>query len=249
MMKYEKEFTNDEPVNFKGLMIYPVKMRDYFKYNICSQVLDIDKNSIPDEKVISMSYLDFLIYTISSKAEEGISISYALYEILKLCLKENEIDIYYGKNEKGKSYIKIKDVEITKKDFDELRYLILHQNVPNYNDEHINPELAKELAKKKELESKGKHSVSLEKQIMSVVIGSSLSLEEVLDLSIRKFFIVMEMIDKKLNYIMYKQASLSGMVEFSNEIEHYLTEVESNGIDNEVMDFNSFKNKIESGNA
>ena len=60
MTKYEKEFTNDEPVNFKGLMIYPVKMRDYFKYNICSQVLDIDKNSIPDEKVISMSYLDFL---------------------------------------------------------------------------------------------------------------------------------------------------------------------------------------------
>lgn len=245
--KYEQELTNDEPINFNGLLIYPVTVRDYFKFMAFSNILCIDKNSIPDPNIISMSYLDFLIYLMTQTGEESNSYSYAFYELLKMCLRKDDFNIYYGKDENKKIFLKIDDTKIFKKDFNELKDIIMHQNIPDYKEEDINPDLKKDLEEKRRLENKGKKTVSIEKQIMAIVISSSLTFEDVLNLTIRKFYIVLEMIDKKLHYEIYKTASMSGMVEFKTEIEHYLSETDTIGIEDRVIDVGTLSSKFNSG--
>ena len=123
----------------------------------------------------------------------------------------------------------------------------MHQNIPDYKEEDINPDLKKDLEEKRRLENKGKKTVSIEKQIMAIVISSSLTFEDVLNLTIRKFYIVLEMIDKKLHYEIYKTASMSGMVEFKTEIEHYLSETDTIGIEDRVIDVGTLSSKFNSG--
>lgn len=245
--RYEQEFTNDDPVDFNGLLIYPVRVRDYFKFMMYSTILNIDKNSIPDPQIISMSYLEFLIHIITSKDESSQGYAYAFYELFKLCTRKEDLDIYYGKDENGKFFIKINDIKINKQDFNLLKDIIIHQNIPNYSYEDINPELRKELEEKQRIESKGRKTVSIEKQISAIVISSSLTFEDVLNMTIRKFYIILEMIDKKLHYEIYKSASMSGMVEFKTEIEHYLSETDTSGVEDKIMDVGTLTSKFNKG--
>ena len=245
--KHQQEFTNDEPVDFKGLLIYPVKVKDYFKFMMFHSILCIDKNSISDAKIISMSYLDFLIYLMTESEESKQNCTYCFYELMKLCTRNNDIKIYTGHDENNKSIIQINDIVFNKKDFNELKDIIIYQNMPNYKDEYINPELKEELEEKERLENKNTHSVSIEKQIASIVIGSSLTFEDVLNLTLRKFYIILEMIDKKLNYQIYKTASMSGMVEFKTEIQHYLTESDVSELESEVINMDDLSSKLNKG--
>ena len=52
--RYLIEFTNDEPINFCGLVIYPILLKNYYDFCIYSNVLTIEKNSTNDPKIISM---------------------------------------------------------------------------------------------------------------------------------------------------------------------------------------------------
>ena len=71
LIPYRQAVINDEPVElFDGLVLHPVKMRDYITFNVCSSILKINKNSTNDPKVISMSYLDYIIYLMQMEERE-----------------------------------------------------------------------------------------------------------------------------------------------------------------------------------
>lgn len=248
LLQYNSEFLNDEPVElFDGIIIYPVIMHDYIKFSLSSSVLKINKNDTNDPKIISMSYLDYLIYLIREENKESNEesvrlISNLLVMLISLVLREDNPEIGYGTDEKGKNYIKINGVLLYKKEFEKMRYFILYQNIPDYSEKYINPELEKDLRKAEEIRNRGKKPCDIEKQEMAVVIGSSLTLEDVKKMTIRKFYIALEMIDKKLSYTMLKTAELSGFVTFKEEIVHYLVEKEDNEYN--VIDYDQFKNQI-----
>jgi len=75
----------DEPARYKDLLIYPItvdKNEEFIRFVDC---LLIDKNSIPDVKIISMSYLDYIIqYT-----DENNFYYQKLLELLNMCVKPN----------------------------------------------------------------------------------------------------------------------------------------------------------------
>lgn len=242
---YNQEILNDEPVElFPNLIIYPIIMKSYILFLLTSSILKIEKNKVNDPKIISMSYLDYLIYLIEGNSQDYNPdiLKSLLCMLIDLVTKTENSQISYRKI-KGKTHIIINGVELNKGEFDKLRYFILYQNIPDYKEEYINPELEKELELANEIKNRGKTPCSIEKQEMAVVIGSSLTLEDVRNLTIRKFFIALEMIDKKMNYVMQKTASLSGFVEFKEEITHYLIE-KKHTINDDVIDYQQFKNKI-----
>lgn len=244
--KHRKEITNDLPVElFKGFFVYPIKMKDYVDFSISSSVLKIEKEKEKDPKIISMSYLEYLIYLMvkEEQSNEPPIVQYLLYNIVSLLSNKKDIDIKYGKDKNSKFFISIDGYLIYKKEFDILRSFIMYQNIPSYKDEYINPELKAELEKAEEIKNRGKKMCDIEKQEMAVVIGSSLTLEEVRELTIRKFMIALELIDKKMHYIIAKTAELSGFVEFKSEIIHYLVE-DNKDVENSLIDYAQFKNKI-----
>ena len=86
--------------------------------------------------------------------------------------------------------------------------------------------------------------ISLEDQMISVLINTNLSWDIILKLSIRKFVKILERYDKELHYRIYKQASMSGFVEFKNPIVHYLYSGTEDKYSHLVTDYNEFKEKM-----
>ena len=67
---YYDELTFDDPIDYKGLLLYPVSIRKINKFLQSSSVLCIQKEYIPDKEIIKMSYLKFLMTNIDKEKEE-----------------------------------------------------------------------------------------------------------------------------------------------------------------------------------
>ena len=221
---YYEELTFDDPIDYKGLLLYPVSIRKINKFLQSSSVLRIQKEYIPDKEIIKMSYLKFLMTNIDKEKEEhGESLTFDLLALcFMICMRIEEISIRLFIDEDGKAKLILNDVEINENDFDYLRKLILYQNLPNYDDELMNPDLKNDLEQADKIKNGGEETEDFEYLIANLVIGTGMNIDDVKNLSIRKFYIIGQVMDRKLHYSIYKQASVSGFVEFKQPITHYL---------------------------
>lgn len=323
--KYDKFFTYDKPVEYKELKIYPVKMCDYLDFFNSVNCIMIEKNKIPDPKIIKMSYLDFLFHMIKND-ENGEIISFMFLRLMQLCLHIESEDIQYRYDENGKvrlllrrpnkyeSYadietfldkvfldksklrnlyekcknpidlIKNKQIELfsqlsditiescqkvfdlygkynefnadaeffeyDKTDFDEIKNIILFQNIPDYDDTYIDPKVEAALKEAEDFMHRNKSkTASLEDQMVCVLISTALSTEQIHNLTIRKFTKILQRVDHKLHYEIYKTAECSGMVTFKDGVEHWLSEIKRNKYSDVIVnsdDYENLKNKIQS---
>ena len=121
LLPYRQQVLNDEPVElFDGLTLYPVKMRDYITFNVCSSILKMNKNATNDPKVISMSYLDYILYLAQKDEEEKEPgrpnlTELFLQELFLLVTNKDGMSFGYGVDEKKKSFIEIDGVGYIKK--------------------------------------------------------------------------------------------------------------------------------------
>ena len=247
MKNYDVYYTFDEPVPYKKLKIYPAKMKDYWLFNVLAEILVIDKNSIPDINVIQMSYLDYIFY---SHTEENYHI-YKLDALLKMVLRDDELEIKYAKDEKNKTYLVIDDEIYDSGDFEEIRKIICDYNEIEMIDESISKEVRDKMREADRLRMKvnGNKMGSLEDQIVAIMISTSLSVDDVKELSIRKFSKILERADLKLHYEIYLSASMSGFVKFKDNsfIKHWLSGVEKDKFAGRMVEYNEVKNKINFG--
>lgn len=79
----------DEEFNYKSLKLYPIKLRDYFKFQLFSECLILEKNSVPDVKIIQMTYLQYLYHM---KNENNLLIE-KLYGLLQLAMKRDDFKL------------------------------------------------------------------------------------------------------------------------------------------------------------
>lgn len=140
-------FQFDKPVDYKidggdTVLIYPISLMDSELFINSMDVISIEKDEIPDPSVISMSYLEFLIKCVLT--EQIFADKLAI--ILKLSLHWDSIELYQSK--RGTYYIGNPDfgIRIPAKQFNDIRRIILYQNIIGYDDSYINPELKKAMA-------------------------------------------------------------------------------------------------------
>lgn len=238
LTSYEEEIKG---LQTKIFYITPIYMENYLRFYSSIGCLTIEKNKISDPKVISMSYLDFLFYLVEND-DNGKAYGQMLLDILKLSLNLDEKDIRYIRNEKGKIILKLKDVEFNKNDFDNLRKIICYQNMPDYNDEYIDPELEEALKEIEQLQNKNQGICTLEDQKICVTISSSYKFEDINKLTIRKFVKILKKIDAKLHYQIYKTGECSGMVSFKTPITHWMYSKDTRF--DSLISYDSFKEKM-----
>ena len=244
--RYQKELTFDLPIEYKGLLLHPVKMIDYFDFIYACCVFQQDKNA-KGFQYISKTYLEFLVDIIKQGELEGQMYGIMLYKIFSLVLDETAVEVKYGTTEDNKPYLEVKDTTLDSAEFEEIRDLILLQNLPKYKHEEIlDKDLQKDIKEYQRLTSKGTHMASLEKQILAIQLGYGLSSDYIYNMSIRKFQLAFEIMEKKTNYLILKQASMSGFVTFKNEINHYLMENDVEEQTEGTVEAQSFINKIQS---
>ena len=120
-------------------------------------------------------------------------------------------------------------------------------------DETIQKELRDEMAKAKEIrmQQSKKKMGSLEDQIICVLISTPLKLQDVYELTIRKFEKVLQRVDAKLHYQVYLTASMSGFVKFEDKdaIKHWMSDFTPTDYYEDVkVDMEEMKNKIDGVN-
>lgn len=251
MERYDRFVTFDEPIPYRKLLIKPVKVRSYFEFFMSIQCLTIEKNKIPDVRIIQMSYLDFLVDKMKNDKESQ-AYGNMLLTVMLLCLNVKPESIMYKPNSKGKHELIVTTHEgeeeiINAKDFDIIKDIILKQNIPSYDDAYIDPKVEAALKEAEEfMNKKNKGIGSLEDQIVCVMTGLQESdTEKIYEMTIRKFTKLLQRIDHKLHYQIYKAAEMGGMVTFKESIDHWMSDLSNkNKYGNAIVDYGSFKEKF-----
>lgn len=243
--------TFDQPYTYVSadkkstLKIYPALLKDIFMVMYLSNVLTIDKNSIPDAKVIQMSYLEYLIT--EEKKNPDFGYMKMLGWLLTIVLKDENLTLRYGFDDKKKPVIILNNNVFSAKDFEEIRQIICFQNEIEIPDDRVAKEIrdAAKLAAEIRRKNSGMKHAGLEDQIIAVSISTGIPIEDVYNVTIRKFNKMLARIDHKLHYEIYLSASMSGFVKFKdkNAIKHWLADLDADKHDG-LIAYEEFENKF-----
>lgn len=115
---------------------------------------------------------------------------------------------------------------INKNDFGKLRQIVLFQNYPDYADEsNVDPEIKKDHDEKMRIQQmKNDVHASIEKKVVCLSISTHYKIDEIYDMSIRRFTMALATVDDLINYKIMKQAISSGFVSLpkGKNIEHWI---------------------------
>lgn len=231
-------FFIDKPVEYvllnkNKIFIYPVKVIDseYFLSSI--DIFTIDKNSAPDVKIIQMSYLQFLRDYI---LKENIN-KQKFVNILLLCLGFKFPELY--NDERGKPFLKDKenpDICITASDFENIRRIILYQNILHYDDEYINPDLKKAMQEVDELKNKNIVIPTLERKIGIIMAHTGILKENQLDMTLRTHEILFEEVYGEVEFSTIRPIALFA----GEELEHWIYKKKKNKFDQYITDVQTY---------
>jgi len=185
-------FQNDESVPYKlkcgyELKISPIKVKDWSIFESSLGVLQIEKNEINDIRIIQMSYLEFLVNVIIPSNEGYAS---ALFNIFNYSMGENHISV--GKN-KGKDCIILTDEKdiikafITSKEFDEISKIILFQNMKDYDDRYLSPDVKEAIQDYFSLRNKESYNPTLEQKKTYTIAKTGILMKDINEMTYRTF--------------------------------------------------------------
>ena len=225
----EKYVTFGQPVQYHGLSIKPVLVKDFYQFNDAKNVLLIDKNKIPDVEIIQMTYLRFLTLMIVENEDmredfltilaltlglkydsEKRNTSFKPNEVLAQQTRKNESHFYINgwdiafrirENETWlQLYVGDDMVEINDSQFDNLKNIILFQNIYDYDDMEMSDDFRRVIEEYYALKNKDIIIPTLEDRLMAVVVSSGYTLEQLYNMPLRLFDALFEYSVSKLEY-------------------------------------------------
>ena len=222
MSKYDKYFVFDEPIPYKKLLIYPVKIKYYMEFLYLSSCLLLEKNSIKDPiiavKAISMSYMEYL-FMVSNDENRLILLFDGLLRLVLNKVEDKEFEISYEYGEDKKPLFKIGNETYNSEDFNNLREIISEQNSLSLPDEKIQKEVREKMEEArrfKERLNKNK-TASFEELIMALSLYTGWELSKIYDMTIRKFSMALQRANHMVMSTIYLTASMSGFVTFKDK--------------------------------
>jgi hypothetical protein len=252
-MDINKFVTFDLPVPYKDIIIYPATVRDFGSFRGYEECFRLEKNSIPDPKIISMTELEYLYYLNQTNNE----VPYLIWfdRALSVCLKDDKSfdDIEksverYRVDEKGKPFFIINGKNYTSQDFVEIKNIICIQNLVDLPDENISRDVrhSLDLAKDYKRRIADEKPASLEDYIVSLAVTTGWTFDYIYDMSLRKFDKCLRRMDMYIHYKIFLSASMSGMVEFKDKsfIKHWLTGLDDEKYKDVSVDLSTVQDKI-----
>lgn len=233
-VSYGVQFMWAEPVEYKGITLYPVTCKDIQIFYSCINCLLYDPLRY-DSMISTLPRLYFITDILNHKDDEQYYINNKfLYEIficfqylLRLVLG-NEQTFNFVEN-KEKWYLQVVKntstgnvtIDVKYKDFDKIREIILHQNAVDYDDTFIHEDIRKWIEHQ---ESFDKHSkATIEDYIQAFMIQMNFcSLQKIKKVPLRYFHRIIEKSLSRENYNLQMTASMSGLVNFKGNIDHWI---------------------------
>jgi hypothetical protein len=262
--------TFDEPVPIGEILVYPVKVKDYYTLVSSIDILRIEKNKIPDVQIIQMSYLAFVLALIV----EDDNYRQHFIDICKLCfhIGENDgatihkfemgrmlyhqdkgIEVYFinGYNIKFISCdniitLYIDDVAISGSEFDEIIDVIGFLNFPSYDNEEMSEDFRKLMEEYYTLKNKNINPPTLEEQIIAVMGQTGMSKKDLMEETIYTLQAMVDSIMGKTDYLVQHLYRSHAMTDKKlPEIEHWLIKSKKNKYEEVFSDLEEYKQNFE----
>lgn len=144
----------------------------------------------------------------------------------------------------NKKVLKIKGTTITADDYGLLRKLVCYQNMLDFEDEYIDPELKAELEEAAKLRNPNSVTPSLEKQEACIIASTGYTYESIQKLSLRHLAMLLRVVDAKMHYMAYQQGEMSGLVKFEHEYPHWIYSNDKRSKYDTIQTLDSLKNKL-----
>lgn len=216
-------------IPYNELRIRPILVKDFYQFRDAQNVLKIDKNKIPDIEIIQMTYLRFLMLMMVEHNElvEDFLIIMSLClgatyrrelrntdfepnELLTQQIRKDEYQIIINGWNVG---FRVRDnqtwlqlytdgdmVEINDSQFNDLKNIILFQNIYEYDDMEMSDDFRRVVEEYYAIKNKDIIIPTLEDRMIAVAISSSYKLEELYELPLRLFDALFEYSVEKLEY-------------------------------------------------
>lgn len=169
------------------------------------------------------------------------------------CYQEGEtedfdVSIKYKLNpETNQRELFVNGIVITSKEFDRLRQIIMYQNLPDYKDDSwVDPEVREDQQEKQRLLAKQNKTgnATIERKIVCVSAKTCYKINELYELSIRKFLILLSAVDDAMTYECTRIGLMTGIVSSKEPIEHWIYKRENDDLYGTATDADGFKNKV-----
>ena len=162
------------------------------------------------------------------------------------CGQTLEETVKFKENAKGQMCFYLDGKEFDNVKFNKLRKYIMYQNLPDYKDDSwVDKTIRDDQAARAEIKSRNSGTATLERKIMGICANTHWKIDEVYSLSIRKFLILLGMIDDIMNYTITRTGLMSGFASLpkGETIEHWLYKKDE-GMYGKAIDAESYKSQI-----
>lgn len=207
-------FYFDQPVPYKldnehTIYIKPISVRDSQFFLDSVDLLTVDKNSLPNPAVIQMSYLQFVMESLLQGDKAKVN-TQKFINLLFLCLGMKRPVVY--KNEKGKPYLVEGDNEyqITHKQFDDIKRIILYQNIPHFDDNYINPEAKAAMNQIDILKNQDYEDMTIERKMAIITAHTGVLKKDQLDMTYRSHCLLYEEVCGEVEFTTTRPVALFG---------------------------------------
>ena len=242
---YQEYIVNDLPIPYKNIKICPIYFKDAYKFLNSYDILNIEKDEINDVNIIQMSYLKFILLLMQSDTEDVWAKK--INNIFELCLNMDDFihksDIEID-SESDTINIRYEDIVITERDFDIIRKIILYQNLPNYDDIYIDPDVKKSIETYYKLANENINPPTIEKKKI-ILMTMGLSSKEIFDLTYREAELLIDTVSDKIEYTTNKIISAMPYVDGSKiNVDNWIYKKKKNKYEDAFVDAEAFKDKF-----
>ena len=236
-------FALDEPVPYKlktgqEILIKPIMVKDSMLFMASVDVLKIDKNSLGSVEAIQASYLKFLQKMIFPSNDIMVQ---KFLNILDLCLELK--GIYLCNDEMERTFIQTESgIVISAKEFDDITKIILYQNLPDYDDKYINPDIKKSMQEVDRLKNKDYESPDFERQMGIIESHTGILKEQLLKKTWRSFQILFREVCGEIEFYTTRPAAIA--VGAGDKVDHYIFKKRKDKFDGYFVDMNKFSHEV-----
>lgn len=236
-------FALDEPVPYKlktgqEILIKPIMVKDSMLFMASVDVLKIDKNSLGSVEAIQASYLKFLQKMIFPSNDIMVQ---KFLNILDLCLELK--GIYLCNDEMERTFIQTESgIVISAKEFDDITKIILYQNLPDYDDKYINPDIKKSMQEVDRLKNKDYESPDLERQMGIIESHTGILKEQLLKKTWRSFQILFREVCGEIEFYTTRLAAIA--VGAGDKVDHYIFKKRKDKFDGYFVDMDKFSHEV-----
>ena len=235
-------FTFDKPVPYKlkdgnTIQIHPVHLQNAPYFLTSYYILSINKNEMPSVEIIQMSYLEFL-YKVAFQKEESIQ---AFINICILCLGIKSPRASIDSNGKSILIDGESKIAITAKEFDDIRRIILYQNIFDYDDSYINPDIKKAMDEYDRVKGKNVEAPSIERRIGIISAHTGITKEQQMSMTYRAHTILFNEVCGEVEFSTTRAVALIGG---AKDFDHWIYKKRKDKFSQYVTNVDTYANSM-----